>query len=107
MSKEDEFFCGETTEEVILQTANAVFDFKSERTPPDQYEMAKAQEKLDRISDVDFVRLWGTESSIFNVLEELQDRIGCVFSGTEMLRCISRRANHFRKHGVKIQKFTI
>tara|TARA_Y100000592_G_scaffold96737_1_gene165831 strand:+ start:150 stop:494 length:345 start_codon:yes stop_codon:yes gene_type:complete len=109
----DEFFCGEATEEPIIQTEGAVFDSKMIRSKTYALdsitgsEMAKAKAKLDRISDVDFVRLWQTESSIFNVLEGLQDRIGCVFSGTEMLRCISRRANYLRKNGVKIQKFTL
>lgn len=96
MSKEieDEFYCG-TNEEI------------KESTWHEEYLIGKAQEKLDRISDVDFVRIWGSADSLFTVLEELQDRIGCVFTGTEMLRCVHRRANYLRKHGVRIAKFTI
>ena len=96
MSKEieDEFYCG-TNEEI------------KESTWHEEYLIGKAQEKLDRISQVDFVRIWGSADSLFTVLEELQDRIGCVFTGTEMLRCVHRRANYLRKHGVRITKFTI
>ena len=112
MSKEieDEFYCG-TNEEInefgspIVITKTTTLD--EFLTGMNEYEMQKAQEKLDRISDVDFVRIWEEADSLFTVLEELQDRIGCVFSGTEMLRCVHRRANYLRKHGVRIKKFII
>ena len=115
MSKEieDEFYCG-TNEEIkesfdhgfgspiviTKRRLDAAFEHE-------EYLIGKAQEKLDRISQVDFVRIWGSADSLFTVLEELQDRIGCVFTGTEMLRCVHRRANYLRKHGVRITKFTI
>lgn len=112
MSKEieDEFYCG-TNEEInefgsarVITKGTTVDEFL---TGIIEKEMVKAKEKLDRISDVDFVRIWESTNSLFTVLEELQDRIGCVFSGTAMLRCIHRRARYLRKHGVRITKFTI
>ena len=114
MSKEieDEFYCG-TNEEInefgspiditkkLLKRRTDIFYTHTDAM------IAKAQEKLDRISDLDFVRLWQSEINIFDFLEELQDRIGCLFSGTEMLRCIEIRANQLRRQGVRIQTFTI
>ena len=112
MSKEieDEFYCG-TNEEInefgspIVMTETTTSD--EFLTDMNEYEMQKAQEKLDRINDLDFIGLWQSAHYLFDFLEELQDRIGCVFSGTAMLRCIHRRANYLRKHGVKIKKFII
>lgn len=110
MSKEieDEFYCG--TNEEINEFGSPIVITKRKLDAAfehEEYLIEKAQGKLDRISDVDFVRLWQEANCLFDFLEELQDRIGCVFSGTEMLRCIHRRANYLRKHGVRIQTFTI
>ena len=105
---QDEFYCG-TNEEInefdspiVITKRKLDADYGT-----DEYLIAKAQEKLERVNDVEFVRIWGSSNSIFEILEELQDRIGCVFTGTEMLRCIVARANYLRKHGVRVQAFTI
>ena len=105
---EDEFYCG--TDEKINESDHPIVITKRRLDAVyehEEYMIEKAQEKLDRISDSDFVELWQSEISIFDFLEELQDRIGCVFTGTSMLRCINRRANYLRKHGVRIQTFTM
>jgi len=110
MSKEieDEFYCG--TDEKINESGHPIVITKR-RTDAfyehEEYMIEKAQEKFDRISDSDFVRLWQNQSSIFDFLEELQYHIGCLFTGTSILRCIDRRAKFLRKHGVKIREFTI
>jgi hypothetical protein len=101
---EDEFYCGLEEIDSTVVITNTKTDELDEH---EEYMIAKAQEKLNRISDLDFVKLWESNTNIFNFLEELQDHLGCVFSGTEILRCINRRANYFRKHGVRIQTFTI
>lgn len=110
MSKEieDEFYCG--TNEEINEFGSPIVITKRKLDTAfehEEYLIEKAQEKLNRISDEDFVRLWQSETSLFHFLEELQDRIGCVFTGTEMLRCIGNRASQLRRHGVRIQTFTI
>jgi hypothetical protein len=101
---EDEFYCGTEEIDSTVVITNTKTDELNEH---EEYMIAKEQEKLNRISDLDFVDLWESTTNIFDFLEELQDRIGCVFIGTSMLRCINRRANYFRKHGVRIQTFTI
>lgn len=103
--KEDAFFCGEVKEKSFAEELKELH--LSIIGEHEEYLIEKAQKKLDRISDSDFVRLWQSETSLFDFLEELQDRIGCVFSGTEMLRCIGHRANQLRRNGVRIQTYTI
>tara|TARA_B100000287_G_scaffold6882_3_gene6695 strand:- start:9418 stop:9741 length:324 start_codon:yes stop_codon:yes gene_type:complete len=104
--KYDEFFCGEIAEEPIIQTENAVFDYNTDRDF--SVSILRETRKLkEKVSDVDFVRIWEQSPNMWNVLISLEEPLRQVITGVPLIVAIHSRARNLRSKGVRLQRFTI
>ena len=102
----DEFFCGEATEEPIIQTGNAVLDYNADYGYSAAI-IAETKKLNEKVSDADFVRIWGQSPNIWSVLISLEEPLRQVITGVPLIIAIHNRAINLRSKGVRLQKFTI
>ena len=101
MSKEieDEFYCGEGIEDPLPLRIGIDSFLKNDTR--------RASKKLNEVTDMDFIRIWQSQDNLWDIVEQLQDHIGFLFTGTSMLRCIHVRALQLRRHGIRLKEFII
>ena len=104
--KYDEFFCGETTEEPIIQSENAVFDYNTDTSFSFSI-LAETRKLKEEVSDTDFVTIWQQSSDMWSVLISLEEPLRQVITGVPLIVAIHSRARNLRSKGVKLKKFTI
>lgn len=123
--KNDEFFCGEVKEksfaqelkelhlslvegqeDVVIQTENAVLDYRNDRFF--SYSIVRETRKLkEQVSDADFVRIWQQSTDMWDVLIGLEEPLRQVITGVPLIVAIYNRAINLRSKGVKLKRFTI
>tara|TARA_B100002019_G_scaffold285752_1_gene295193 strand:- start:40 stop:369 length:330 start_codon:yes stop_codon:yes gene_type:complete len=105
---EDEFFCGETIEETIILTEKVVdyLDYNADYGHSAAI-IAETKKLKEKVSDVDFVRIWEQSPNMWNVLISLEEPLRQVITGVPLIIAIHNRAINLRSKGVRLQKFTI
>jgi len=102
----DEFFCGEVTEEPIIQTENAVLDYNADYSHSAAI-IAEIRKVKEKVSDVDFVKIWEQSPNMWSVLISLEEPLRQVITGVPLIIAIHNRARNLRAKGVKLKQFTI
>lgn len=116
--KEDAFFCGEVKEKsfaeelkelhlsLLGEQEDAVLDYNADYTHSAAI-MAETKKLKEKVSDVDFVRIWEQSPNMWNVLISLEEPLRQVITGVPLIIAIHNRAENLRSKGVRLHRFTI
>ncbi len=103
--KNDEFFCGETTEEPIIQTENAVLDC-GQNSRRSRLILKAIREFKEEVSDAKFVELWQKSETLSYAIRFLEEHMGQTID-SYLLNAIHNRVLNLRSKGVQLKRFTI